>query len=107
MAKSDIASDWPKERNAAAENDGNSIDSEALDEPCIEKALDGDSAVNIEMLRASLAQPGDDLMRRTGHVLHTGSGWRRQARRLTGQHNNRLLAVRPPARRSEPSRTYA
>src|SRR6266545_2196308 len=96
MVKSDIAAYWPKKRNAAAENAGNSVDSEALDEPCIEKALNGDPAVNVEMLRAALAQPGDDLVRRTGHVLHAGSGWRRQSARLTGQHNNRLLAVRPP-----------
>src|SRR5512132_2334647 len=96
MVKSDIAADWPKKRNTAAENDGDSIDNEALDEPCIEKALNGDPTVNVKMLRAALAQPGDDLVRGTSHVLHAGSGWRRQAGRLTGQHNNRLLAVRPP-----------
>ena len=49
----DLATYWPKERNTAAEKDGKSSDDEALDEPCLEKASNGDPAVDIEMLRAA------------------------------------------------------
>src|SRR5262249_36410489 len=96
VAQAHVAPDRTEERNSAAEDDRDPVDHDPVDQPRVEEALDGDSAVHVEVPRPALLQAGGDFAWTARHVLRGRCGERRKfAGGPTRQDDDRLLSVRP------------
>src|ERR1044072_1248953 len=58
-----------EERDAGAEEDGDARDDQPLDQARFEEALDGDAAVDVDVIDAALFQRGDDVARIAGEEV--------------------------------------
>ena len=61
-----------EERNPGAEQHGNAGNDQPLDEPRLEKALNGDAAVHIQVPEASSGEFRHDGRRVPRHAFHDG-----------------------------------
>jgi len=90
----DIARQRPEERNAGADQHRNAGDDQAMDESGTEEPLDGQPAVDVEVLEAARLESRHDLLRRARHPLDGRAG-RRRSQPAPAEHDHRLGSVRP------------
>ena len=102
MGEGDITLERAKERDAGTDEHRNTGDNEPVDETGVEKALDREPAIDVDVLDAARLEPRHDIGRLSGHVLHDGPR-RSRRNRTTAEHKDRLLSVGPPVK-SEGSR---
>ncbi|HKB79636.1 MAG TPA: hypothetical protein VKH35_07960 [Thermoanaerobaculia bacterium] len=67
-----------------------------MDQASLQKPLNGDPAVDVDILNASRSEARGDIGRSPRHLFHDCSG-RSSSDRTTTEHENGLLAVSPPA----------
>jgi hypothetical protein len=58
-----------EERDTLSNEHRDTSDDEALNEPCAEKLLNGDAAVDVKMLGTGGRELRDDSIRRAGHLF--------------------------------------
>ena len=94
VAKDNIASERSKKRNTLAEEDGNARDNEALNKPGLQKSLNGDPTVHINVLNAAPCQSREDFRRVSGHAFYQGAG-RSRTEWLGAENDHGLVAIWP------------
>ncbi|HXX17872.1 MAG TPA: hypothetical protein VEJ46_00575 [Candidatus Acidoferrum sp.] len=99
MAQNDVPRHWAKQRDARPDQYGHSRDHQSVDTSSREKALNGDPAVDVRMLKAAGFEPGGDFGGFSGHLLHHSAFDGREIERTIAQDHDRLRSVKPPAER--------
>src|SRR5207344_1157761 len=90
----DVARYTAKERNPCTNEHRNASDHKALDQPVLQKALNRDPAIHVNVLDAASRKLRQDFGRSPGHTLH-GSPARGGRERAGAEHDNGLPAIRP------------
>lgn len=69
VAEAEIARDDAEERDSLSDENGDAGDGEVLDEARAQETLDGDAAVDVEVLGSTGGEFSGDLGGRAGHLL--------------------------------------
>ena len=95
MVESYIAGERPKQGNPTAEKHRDTRDDQALDQACFQEALDGHSAIHINLLEATCAESRYHFWGRAGHHVTHGAVGRPQRCRPCAEHHDRLCPIGP------------
>ena len=88
-----------EEWNTFSDEHGNTRDGETLNEACAQEALNGDAAIDVEMLGAAGGELRDDLLRWAAHLLDDSSAGRGQINGATTQDDDALVSIGPRSER--------
>src|SRR5439155_7890064 len=80
VPEDDVALDGTKERDPGANQHRNAGDDEALNQTRLEKPLNGDPAIHVNMLDSARGQLRHDVGRSSRHPLHHPAEWSRAER---------------------------
>jgi len=94
VTKPNVPLQAPEERNSVSDEHRHARDDESVNEPGLEKSLNGDSAIHVNMPDAARVKPVCDFGRVTGHMLDYRPA-RDGRERASTEYKNRLLAIRP------------
>jgi hypothetical protein len=73
MTETDIFLYRSEERDSSSDQDRDASDDEALNQSGAEEALNGDSAIDVEMFRAARFEFRNNVSGIAGHLLKVGS----------------------------------
>ena len=74
VVESYVVRQRPKQGNPTSEKHRDTCDDQPLDQAGLQKALDGHTAIDIEMLQTTGTEPSHDLVRGAGHHFTHRSG---------------------------------
>src|SRR5438128_3699071 len=94
MFEGDITLERAKQRDARTDEDRNTGDNEPVYEAGLQKPLDREPAIDVDMLDAAHLELRHDVGRSSGHLLHYCPR-RSRSNRTTAEHEDRLLSVDP------------
>jgi len=100
MLERNVMRERAKQWNPGTDQHGNARDDESLDEPRLEKPLNRDPAIDVDVPDAPRGKPCDDLAWTPRHMLDNRAG-RRCRKGVTAEHKHRLLTVRPRVERQD------
>jgi hypothetical protein len=95
VMEEDVVWQRAEERDAVADEDRDTSDDEAFDEACAQEALNGDAAVDVEIVEAASSEIRDDLDRRTGHLLDDRATHYGKINGSTAEDDYPLFAIGP------------
>src|SRR3989442_4734317 len=94
MFEGDITLERAKQRDARTDEHRNTGDNEPVYEAGLQKPLDREPAIDVDMLDAARLERRHDVGRSSGHLLHYCPR-RMRSNRPTAEHEDRLLSVGP------------
>jgi hypothetical protein len=95
MTEPNVPVQRPEERNPVSDEYGHASDNETLNEPRLQKPLNRDPTVDVEVMNTTSSESRYDLSRRSCHVFNDPAVGRGQVNRATAQDHYALITIWP------------
>jgi|SRR5258708_6024914 len=95
VAEPNVVRQGAEERDALSNEHGHSSNNETLNGPGAQEPLNGDAAVDVEVVDAPSGELRNDPSGRSAHLFHNATAHCRQIDGTTAQDHDALVIVRP------------
>jgi hypothetical protein len=98
VAEPNVVRQGAEERNSLSDEHRHASDNETLNEPFAQEPLDGDPAVDVEVMGATSCELRNDLCWRPRHLFHNAASGGGEVEGTTAKDNYALVTVGPRAK---------